>query len=116
MRTESLWNMRSESYVFTGEKIESHYEYFPDNGDGDIVIFEDIYSGIEYEGINSKRTYVDDKKWKVLSPNILPRTDKGIFFMYEKGNQKDNIKTHARWNEVIKPEYISKGIEQCEIE
>ena len=51
-----------------------------------------------------------------MFPDILSGTDKGIFFMDKKGNQEDDIETHARRYQIIKPEYISKYIEEDEIE
>lgn len=112
---ESLLSMRGERYIFTGEKVESHNENFPDNSNRDIMVFEDIYSYIKNKGINSKWSYINKKKGSILSPYIFSFAVKGIFFMNKKSNQKHNIETHACWNEIIKPENISKGIEKTKV-
>ncbi len=62
MSIESLLSMRGECYVFACKKIHTHYEYFSYDGYLDVMILEDIHTGIEDERIDSKRTYIDDKK------------------------------------------------------
>lgn len=80
------------------------------------MVLEDIDSDEKEEWVHSEWAHIHQKKGKILFPDILSGTDKGIFFMDKKGNQEDDIETHASRYQIIKPEYISKYIEEDEIE
>ena len=80
------------------------------------MVLEDIDSDEKEEWVHSEWAHIHQKKGKILFPDILSGTDKGIFFMDKKGDKEHNIETHASRYQIIKPEYISKYIEEDEIE
>lgn len=80
------------------------------------MVLEDIDSDKKEEWVHSEWAHIYQKKGKILFPDILSGTDKGIFFVDKKSDQEHNIETHASRYQIIKPEYISKYIEEDEIE